>query len=250
MEIFNDFFEPSGGLAMIARAGHILVGIAWIGLLYFFNVVQVPAYAEFEPAARNQALDKLTWRALWWFRWAAAATFFFGVVLLGIYTSDTSGYLKEANGASILTGILFGVVMLSNVWGVIWPNQQIVIGNARRVLAGAEPDPAAPAAAKRAARASRTNTFLSIPLLWYMVFTTHYSGFYSGPDGVENGIVYWLIVLATLAYAEASALGLVGGIDSAWNRLVLDDHRKTIIYGFVYLAVLHFVGWELILNGR
>ena len=56
------------------RISHVIVGVMWMGLLWFFNFVQVPAYAEMDAAARNNALDKLTWRALWWFRWAAAAT--------------------------------------------------------------------------------------------------------------------------------------------------------------------------------
>src|SRR5437588_2164152 len=128
--IFDNFTDPGSGLDVLARWGHILVGIAWIGLLYFFNFVQTPAFAQLSPEARNEAFDKLTWRALWWFRWAAMATFLFGFVMLGIYSSD-SGDVNYANpshatGASILTGILFAVTMLANVWMVIWPNQQIV----------------------------------------------------------------------------------------------------------------------------
>ncbi len=76
--IFDNFFESNGGLEFIARWLHILAGIAWIGLLYFFNFVQTPAFAELSPGARNEAFDKLTWRALWWFRWAAMSTFLLG----------------------------------------------------------------------------------------------------------------------------------------------------------------------------
>src|SRR5205807_2511376 len=63
-----------GGLWGASRMLHVIVGIMWMGLLWFFNFVQTPAYAEMEASARNNAFDKLTWRALWWFRWAAAAT--------------------------------------------------------------------------------------------------------------------------------------------------------------------------------
>src|SRR3954447_24329401 len=149
---------------MVVRWLHVLSGIAWIGLLYFFNFVQVPAYAELSDAARNEAFDKLTWRALWWFRWAAMATFAFGVVLLGLWSSKdypTSGhsYFASSRGTAILTGVLFAVTMAANVWMVIWPNQQIVIGSVRDKIAGGSGDDRQPAAAKKAARASRANTF-------------------------------------------------------------------------------------------
>src|SRR6188472_662617 len=133
--IFDNFTDPGSGLDMLARWLHVLAGIAWIGLLYFFNFVQTPSFAELSPGARNEAFDKLTWRALWWFRWAAMATFLMGLVLLGLNASsdDTfwggKNYLATARGTAILTGILFGLTMLANVWMIIWPNQQVVIGS-------------------------------------------------------------------------------------------------------------------------
>ena len=66
------------------RISHVIVAVMWMGLLWFFNFVQVPAYAEMDAAARNNALDKLTWRALWWFRWAAAATVVFGILIVAV----------------------------------------------------------------------------------------------------------------------------------------------------------------------
>src|SRR5690348_10834238 len=165
--IFDNFFKSGGGFQIVARWLHVLSGIAWIGLLYFFNFVQTPSYAELSPGARNEAFDKLTWRALWWFRWAAMSTFLMGLVLLGINSSadDTfwggKNYLASARGTAILTGILFGLTMLGNVWMIIWPKQQIVIGSIRQQLAGGEADPEQPAAAKAGARASRANTFFS-----------------------------------------------------------------------------------------
>jgi uncharacterized membrane protein len=247
--IFDNFFKSSGGLQFIARWLHVLVGIAWIGLLYFFNFVQTPAYAELTPGARNEAFDKLTWRALWWFRWAAMATFLMGFAMLAIYASDSSDYITKYTGPSILTGILLGLTMLGNVWMVIWPNQQIVIASVRKQLAGGEADPAQPGAAKKAARASRANTFFSITMLWFMVFTSHYSGaFTNDTGGVNNFAVYIILVLILWAVMEASALGYIGGLDNAINKLIFDDHKKTIIYGFVYLAVIYFIGWELIMK--
>ena len=70
------------GGAFVSRWLHVIVGITWIGLLYYFNFVQVPAFAEMEAAARNNAIDKLASRALWWFRWAAVATVVTGLLIL------------------------------------------------------------------------------------------------------------------------------------------------------------------------
>ena len=78
MEIFS-----KDGLWGAFVAAHVIVAVMWMGLLWFFNFVQTPAYAEMEPAARNNAFDKLTWRALWWFRWAAMATVVMGMLIIG-----------------------------------------------------------------------------------------------------------------------------------------------------------------------
>src|SRR5207247_4736206 len=123
------------GGAFLSRWAHVIAGITWIGLLYYFNFVQVPSFAEMEAAARNNAIDKLASRALWWFRWAAAATFGFGILIL-LIQQDASGdsllfsgdYMKSAPGVSIATGALLGITMFLNVWLVIWPNQRTVLG--------------------------------------------------------------------------------------------------------------------------
>jgi uncharacterized membrane protein len=201
-----------------------------------------------EPSSRSDALRKLTLRALWWFRWAAMATFLFGIAMVGVYTSDDSDYLRGATGTSILTGMLFGITMFLNVWLVIWPMQKINIGSAEAVASGGQADPRQPDAAKKGARASRANTFFSITMLWFMVFTSHYSFRYASAGALQNLAVYWIIVLVLWAFVEASALGLIGGLDSPFNKMAFDDHKSTIIYGFVNWAVIFFIGWELILK--
>jgi hypothetical protein len=158
--------------------------------------------------------------------------------------SKFRGYFEGQHGTSILTGMLFGVTMFLNVWGVIWVNQKIVIGSAETVAGGGQPNPDAAAAGKKAARASRTNTLFSIPMLFFMVFAAH-GGWFGG--AIKGTVVYWVIVLVLWAFIEASALGLVGGYDSPWNKLALDDHKKTIIFGFVLWAVIYFIGWESLL---
>jgi uncharacterized membrane protein len=246
VEIFESFSDPSGPLSVLTRYAHVLAGVTWIGLLYFFNFVQVPSYAELSDGARSEALRKLTWRALWWFRWAALLTFLFGVVLLTIQGDgeNMDVYLSGVGGTAILTGMLLGTTMFLNVWGVIWRAQKIVIGSAEQVAEGGTAVPEAPAAAKRAARASRCNTLFSIPMLWFMVFAAHGAVWF---DGVGSTVAYWVLVLVVFAVVEAFALGLVGGIDNAFNKAVFDRHQSTILYGFVLLAIYYFVGWELLL---
>lgn len=246
MEIFENFADPGGPLSVLTRGAHILVGIAWIGILYFFNFVQVPSFAELSDGARSEALRKLTWRALWWFRWAALLTFLFGIMLLTIQGDGENMdlYLSGVGGTAILTGMLFGTTMFLNVWGVIWRAQKIVIGSAETVAAGGDANPEAPAAAKRAGRASRCNTLFSIPMLWFMVFAAHGAVWF---DGIGGTVGYWALVLVVWAFVEGSALGLIGGLDSPFNKAAFDKHRDTIIAGFVLLLALHFVGWELIL---
>lgn len=245
MQIFKDFADPSGPLSFLTRSAHVLAGVTWIGLLYFFNFVQVPAYAELSDGARSEALRKLTFRALWWFRYAALLTFLFGLMLVVIQGDgeNMDRYLSGGGGTSILTGMLFGITMFLNVWGVIWVNQKIVIGNAENVAAGGEANPDAPAAAKKAARASRCNTLFSIPMLFFMLFTSH-GGWFGQTGGT---LVYWVLVLALWAVIELSALGFVGGIDNALNKAAFDKHKSTIVGGFVLLAVIYFIGWELLL---
>lgn len=246
MELFDSFLDPGGPLSMLTRSGHVLAGITWIGLLYFFNVVQVPSYAELSDSARSEALRKLTFRALWWFRYAALLTFLFGVMLVGIQGDgeNTDLYLSGVGGTAILTGMLFGTTMFLNVWGVIWRNQKIVIGSAEKVAGGGQADADAPAAAKKAARASRCNTFMSITMLFFMVFAAH-GGWFTGSG--DSTIGYWVLVLAMWAFVEASALGFIGGFDNPFNKLVFDTHQNTIIGGFVMLAIVYVVGWELLL---
>ena len=149
----------------LARWSHILFGITWIGLLYYFNFVQTEYFKEAEDSARVDAFSKLVPRALWYFRWAALLTFLTGLVMLG--------YRGSASTADIIIGSVLGTVMLLNVWGIIWRNQKIVIASNQAVAAGGEADPAAAEAAPKAALASRTNTLFSIPMLWFMVASAH-----------------------------------------------------------------------------
>lgn len=246
MELFNNFYDPEGPANLIFRVGHILSGITWIGLLYFFNFVQTPAFAGMSDGGRSEAMRKITFRALWWFRYAALLTFLFGLAIFSTWGSDTDIYLSDARGVAIMTGMLLGITMFLNVWGVIWRAQKVIIGSAETVAEGGEADPEAAKLAKPAARASRCNTLFSIPMLFFMVFAPHSGRFWEAEVG--STVVYWIFALAIWAFIEASALGLIGGYDNVFNKTVFDTHRNTIIAGFVLWAVLYIVGFEIIIK--
>lgn len=233
MEIFSQ-----AGFAMLARWWHYLAGVTWIGLLYYFNFVQTPAFVQFEAGPRTEAFRKLVPRALWWFRWGAMLTVLTGLLVLGLQENFDGDYMKSPAGISISTGALFGIIMFLNVWLVIWPNQKIVIANAEATAAGREALPNAAAAARKGACASRTNTLLSIPMLFFMGFTSHFSGAY---DTGESRAVYWLVVVVVTAVIEGIALSAPAvGKPQAWH---IDKHRNTIIAGLVWWAVLLLL-WE------
>jgi uncharacterized membrane protein len=228
-----EFFTRSGG-AFYSRWLHVLVGVTWIGLLYFFNFVQTPAYAEMEPAARTNALDKLTWRALWWFRWAAAATVVTGILLFIFQEQYEGDYMKTAPGISITAGILLGLTMFVNVWAIIWRKQKIVIGSARTVQAGGEADPAAADAARRGAMASRMNTIYSIPMLLFMVGTSHFPYASDLDTSGSKRATFWIVFIVVWALFELNALGLLGGTKPGGPRAIFDTHQNAIITGFAY----------------
>ena len=229
-----DIFSREG-FSYLSRWSHVFVGITWIGLLYFFNFVQVPAYAQMEASARNNAIDKLTSRALWWFRWAAAATLVSGIALLFIDPKELykSDFMKSAPGVAIYAGILLAVTMFLNVWLVIWPNQKKVIANARNVQAGGEADPAAAPAARKALLASRMNMIYSLPMLIFMVGTSHFPYDFFLTTGSSRGI-FWVIWIVIWGVLELNALGLIGGTGPGGPRIIYDSHRNAIITSFVY----------------
>jgi uncharacterized membrane protein len=247
MEIFSK--AGLGGAFLIA---HVVVAMMWMGLLWFFNFVQTPAYAEMDGAARNNAFDKLTWRALWWFRWAAVATVAFGLLVIAVGASDSfdSDYWKSSEGVTLLIGILFGITMLYNVWMVIWPNQQIVIANARTVQSGGEADPNAPAAARAGAMASRQNTIFSLPLLVFMVGASHFYAFshFSYRPGGGKWIAYLLIGLIVLAVLEANALGKISGRGNTGLNVIYESHKNAMYTGFALIVGFYILAEILLRN--
>jgi len=151
---------------------HVFFGIIWIGLLYYFNFVQVPAVGEAladeggpGPAAINKYVAP---RALWWFRWGALLTWLSGAAALeamGIGLKDA--FTLSGDGQIIGIGAWLGTIMLFNVWVLIWPNQKKILG-----MVEASADEIAKGKVV-ALMASRTNTFLSIPMIMCMVGQGH-----------------------------------------------------------------------------
>ncbi len=244
-----------GGGAFVSRWLHVVVGITWIGLLYYFNFVQVPAFAEMEAAARNNAVDKLASRALWWFRWAAAATVVTGLMILlfqqeGDKSQLFSGdYMKSASGMAIATGILLALTMFANVWLVIWPNQKKVIANARNVQAGGEADPTAAAAGRKALLASRMNAIYSFTMLMFMVGTSHFftvGNFKAFPSSSDRA-TYWIIAVIIWLVLELSALGVIGGTGQNATNWMFESHKNALIAGGV-LVVVYYVLYYVVMK--
>ena len=233
------------------RYVHVLAAVMWMGLLWFFNFIQTPAYAEMEPGVRNSAFDKLTWRALWWFRYAALATLGTGILILVIELGEgrkygDSDFWKSGPGMMLSTAILFAFIMAYNVWMVIWPAQQIVIGNARTVAAGGEANPAAPAAARRGAMASRQNTIFSLTVFLGMVGTDHFFFGYDRPNTLSR-IVFYIIVLAIAVGFELNALGQFGTEAGKTNTLMYDTHQNAIIASSA-MAVFFWLFFEIVVT--
>jgi len=216
---------------LILRWFHFIAGILWIGLLYFFNLINVPFMKQADAAAKPKIFQTLTLPALNWFRWSALVTVLVGLAIWGqayvgpdaqrqgggaaktmefflvlwvatflliylvIKKLTTNGYVlgiivtilvyaagwifvhytpvggDDNHVLSIGVGGGMGIVMLFNVWGIIWPNNKKII---RGTLAGTPPANAA-ALARQAFLASRTNFFLSVPLLFYMAAASHFA---------------------------------------------------------------------------
>ena len=194
------------------RSLHVLFGIAWIGLLYYFNFVQAEYVKIADPDAKADVFKKLAPNALWWFRWAALFTFLTGVILLHqIYVRI---------GTEIILGATMGTIMMLNVWGIIWRNQKIVLGMK---------DGDAAAAGAKAGLASRTNTLFSVPMLMYMVYSVH-----GGNVGMGISMNALYLGLAIIFAIEANAI---------WGKMIpaIASVRAVIISSFALAIIMKMI---------
>lgn len=175
----------------IIRWLHVMAGITWIGHLYFFNFVNVPFQAALDDAGKKAANPKLQPRALWWFRWGAMVTFLSGLLMYAlVYMYDPAqGFtlhgLREPS-PWIMMGMLFGAIMWFNVWFIIWP----ING---KILRGQMPAELIAGKRRTAYLASRTNTYLSGPMLFGMLGANH--GAPNGPAGIVMALVIGLAAI-------------------------------------------------------
>ena len=223
------------GWLFLLRWIHFLSGITWIGLLYYFNFVQTPFFAETEPGVRSGAQQKLLPRALWWFRWSAMITFLSGLLYLLHYWLGRRGMTDPATGVILLGGLL-GTVMWANVWFVIWPKNKIIIQNAIDTSAGKAANPAAAAAGARGGLASRTNVVLSIPMLFLMGSASHLA-----LPMPSSRAVFWIVAMVITALVEANALCGTPGKGAAKPLATI---KGTLWAGFV-LAAVFYVWFEI-----
>ncbi len=188
---------------------HFFAGVAWIGLLYYFNFVQTEYFKEAEAAAKSNAISKLVPRALWWFRYGALFTFLSGLALAGFLGAAVNFYLT--------IGMLLGTLMFLNVWLIIWPNQKIVIASNEQVIGGGEAMPDAAGALAKAGLASRTNTLFSLPMLFFMGASAHLDGYGRVPMSSQGGVselAMAICILVILALEFNAIKGKTGPMTS------------------------------------
>ena len=204
-------------LDVLFRYAHIVLGVTWIGLLYYFNFVQTEYIKEADDAGKADVMAKLAPRALWWFRWAAMFTFLTGVVLLWWVAS------QQRYNLGISLGALMGTLMMLNVWLIIWPNQKVMIGLAEGDKAVAGP---------KAALASRTNTLLSLPMLYFMVASVHGLAASGGTETSTPALIIGLVIIAAI---EANAIfgKMLGAIQSVSAVITSSIVLAVIMAGLV-----------------
>ena len=197
------------------RWAHVLFGITWIGMLYYFNFVQGEYFKEAEADAKADAIKKLAPRALWWFRWGAMFTFLTGLVLL-----HQIGATTNIMGMPLIwVGALAGIFMFLNVWVIIWPNQKVVLGLK-------EGD--GPSSAAKAGLASRTNTLFSAPMLFGMLGSKH---LYIEDAG---GAGFWACVALIIALEINAVVGKTGPMTSVKGVIHCSLALTAVLWALLY----------------
>lgn len=154
-------------LELFFRWGHFFFGITWIGVLWYFNLIQGRYLKAITPEAKAEAVKHLVPRALAYFRYGALGTWIFGALILIVRGSFGSTFMLRGPDAVIGMGAWLGTIMFLNVWLIIWPKQKKVLG-----IVTATPEEKA-RSARIAFLASRINTLLSIPMLFFMASSSH-----------------------------------------------------------------------------
>ncbi len=233
-----ELFTTLQGAQLLARWAHFFGGITWIGLLYYFNFVQGPFVNASAPEVRSAVTRGLAPRALWWFRWSAVLTVAAGIGLILTYIAGEDWNWTDVltrpfpQGLPLLTGVVIGLVMFTNVWGVIWPNQKIAIASAESAASGGQADPRATDAARRALLASRTNVIFSVPMIFFMATSAHLPLAEAATTGQKT--LFMLLAALIIVLVEINALAGTTGA----TKQPLEKVETTIASGFVLWLVL------------
>jgi uncharacterized membrane protein len=228
------------GWLFLLRWIHFLAGITWIGMLYYFNFVQTPFFATAEaPVRSGMVAGGLLDRALWWFRWGAMITFITGwlYILHKMFAEygGIGGFFATGYGLKIFFGGMLGSLMWFNVWFIIWPAQQVVMRSAQQVKGGGQAIPEAAARGQRAGFASRTNTMLSIPMLFFMGAAAHLS--MGEPRTTAQQLLALALLLLVMLVVEFNAtVGTAG-----FGKRMLGSLTPTFWGGFVLTGFLYLI---------
>jgi uncharacterized membrane protein len=216
LSLFNE-----AGVWFLLRWVHLLAGVTWIGLLYYFNFVQGEYFKEADGGAKSDVIQKLVPNALWWFRWGAMFTFLSGAAII---------YMKQLSGLGIMIGAAMGTFMFLNVWLIIWPSQKVVIASAKQVASGGEALVEAGAALGKAGLASRTNTLFSIPMLFFMASSVHLGGLQQSVQSV--GITSLVLIFGLIIALELNGIfGKTGPFTTV----------KGVIHSGIFLTVILYL---------
>ena len=209
-------------LEFIIRWMHVLFGIVWIGLLYYFNFVQTEYFKEATADAKKDAVAKLAPRALWWFRWGAMFTFITGVYLLTLSFTDFGTTVGRS--LTIDIAALAGTFMFLNVWLIIWPNQKVVCGLV-------EGDAATSGA--KALLASRTNTLFSATMLAGMLSAHSAAG---GIDiyGSHSDLGFTLAFIILLLLQINAIYGKIGPMKTISGVIHSSIVLAVIVFGLIH----------------
>lgn len=232
--------------AFLFRYFHIVGGVAWIGVLWYINFIQGGYVGGLDAAGQTVAKQKLFPKVMWYFRYGALLTFITGLGLIALKgfgptkVGPVGSDIWNAWFAKIYPGFMFATIMFLNVWVIIWPRQKKVIA-----AANGEKIDGVPAMARRGFIASRTNTLLSIPMLFFMASAVHLQGLNVTADKLNLWIIITSVVFVLI---EANAL-FASNDPAAKPATVkpIETVKGVIHMGFV-LTILLYVGVELILK--
>ncbi|MDP7582913.1 MAG: urate hydroxylase PuuD [SAR324 cluster bacterium] len=224
------------GFDLLLRWIHLLAGITWIGLLYYFNFVQGEWFKETDGSSKTAAVQKLVPRALWWFRWGAMFTFLAGSLILIKKGMELGwNYYESSWGIIILTGATLGTFMFLNVWMIIWPKQQVVIASTNQVADGGEALPEAAGCAAKAALASRTNTLFSIPMLLFMGAASHFPLAVTGDTNYSG--LFWVLAIIIGLLEVNGIVGKPGPMASVKGVITSGLVLTVVLFGVIGILV-------------